>query len=173
MPPIPSQISAFWLDFVRTCVTDPTPRFHEAFHFDDNEASANALAELVVQGKKRATAGSFWSLEAAGTALVKPGQLSVVTRFSGEPVCVIETLSINIIPFAEVDADFAATEGEGDGSLAYRRQAHSAYFSRECARLGRDFDSQMPVVCEVFELASAALLKRRGEFLMRNVSLSE
>ena len=148
---IPSQIGAFWLDFVRACAADPTPRFYEAFFFDDNEASANALAELVVQGKKQATAGSLWSFEAEGKALVKPGQFSVVTLFSGQPVCIIETLRISVVPFAEVDANFAATEGEGDGSLAHWQQAHRAYFGRECARMGREFNPLMPVVCEEFK----------------------
>jgi uncharacterized protein YhfF len=43
-------------------------------------------------------------------------------------VCVIETLAIQIVPFSELDADFAATEGEGDGSLDYWQRAHTAYF---------------------------------------------
>ena len=43
------------------------------------------------------------------------------------------------MPFSEVDADFAATEGEGDGSLAYWQRAHKAFFGRECQRLGREF----------------------------------
>ncbi len=48
---------------------------------------------------------------------VVAGGLSVVTRFSGEPLCVIETQKVQIVPFSEVSAEFAATEGEGDGTL--------------------------------------------------------
>ena len=72
------------------------------------------------------------------------------TLFSGEPVCVIETRDIKIVPFSEVDEDFAATEGEGDGSLAYWQRAHTAFFGRECQRLGREFSLSAPVVCEKF-----------------------
>ena len=43
-------------------------------------------------------------------------------------------------------------EGEGDGSLAYWRDAHWAFFSRECARIGRAPSEAMPVVCSVFEV---------------------
>jgi uncharacterized protein YhfF len=57
---------------------------------------------------------------------------------------------VQIVPFSEVGADFAATEGEGDGSLAYWRQAHTAYFGRECQRLGRELGLSAPVVCERF-----------------------
>jgi uncharacterized protein YhfF len=74
----------------------------------------------------------------------------VVTLFSGQPVCVIETLGIQIVPFSKVDADFAATEGEGDGSLSYWQRVHRAFFGRECQRLGREFSLDAPVVCERF-----------------------
>jgi uncharacterized protein YhfF len=65
-------------------------------------------------------------------------------------VCIIETQDIQIVPFSRVDADFAATEGEGDGSLAYWQQAHKAFFGRECQRLGREFSLSAPIVCERF-----------------------
>ena len=73
---------------------------------------------------KRAPAGLVWALQADSKPIPRPGDLSVVTLFSGHAVCVIETSSIQIVPFSEVDADFAATEGEGDGSLAYWQETH-------------------------------------------------
>jgi len=57
---------------------------------------------------------------------------------------------IQIVPFSNVDADFAATEGEGDGSLAYWQRTHKAFFGRECRRLGREFSLSAPVACERF-----------------------
>jgi uncharacterized protein YhfF len=147
---IPPSIHAFWSAFTSTLGRDPSDRFYEAFHFDDNAPTADELAALVLCGKKRATAGLVWAYEAEGKPIPKPGDLSVVTLFSGRPVCVIETLGIQIVPFSEVDADFAATEGEGDGSLAYWQRAHTAFFGRECQRLGRDFSRSAPVVCERF-----------------------
>ena len=86
----------------------------------------------------------------------KPGDLSVVTWWNGQPVCVIKTTRVEIRPYDEVDADFAASEGEGDGSLAYWREAHWRFFSRECERIGRTLDPKMPVVCERFEVVHPA-----------------
>ena len=131
---------------------DLSPRFYESFHFDDNEPSANELAQLVLAGTKRATAGLLWSFEAANRRPPQPGDLSVVTNWSGTPLCVIETRNVSIIPYEEVTGEFAATEGEGDGSLRFWREAHWAYFGRECARIERTPDSRMPVVCERFEV---------------------
>jgi uncharacterized protein YhfF len=147
---IPVHIHAFWKSFADAQKTDPTPRFLEAFHFDDNELSADELGQLVLAGTKRASAGLVWSFESASMPLPKAGDLSVVTNWARTPLCVIETQRVDIVPYEEVSADFAATEGEGDGSLRYWRQAHSAYFGRECRRIGREPYPRMPVVCERF-----------------------
>lgn len=147
---IPPSIRAFWDTFTSTLGHDPSDRFYEAFHFDDNAPSADGLAALVLAGTKRATAGLVWAFEADGKPFPKPSDLSVVTLFSGKPVCVIETQNVQIVPFSEVGADFAATEGEGDGSLAHWQRVHTAYFERECQRLGRTFSPSAPVICEKF-----------------------
>jgi len=149
---VPAHIASFWQSFVRTRAIDPTPRFFEAFHFDDNERSANELARLVLAGTKRATAGLVWSFENASVPLPRVGDVSVVTDWAQTPLCVIETQRVDIVPYDEVSAEFAATEGEGDGSLRYWREAHWAYFGRECERIGRVRSPNMPVVCERFEV---------------------
>jgi len=156
---IPAHIVRFWQSFVQAQVEDPTPRFFEAFHFDDNEQSADELALLVLSGTKRATAGLIWSFEAASVPLPKAGDLSVVTNWAKTPLCVIETMRVDVVAYDQVSAEFAATEGEGDGSLGYWREAHWAYFGRECQRIGRFPDPKMPVVCERF----AVVFRSEGE----------
>lgn len=71
---------------------------YTAWHFCDNQQSADELAELALRGVKRATAG------------------------------------------------------EGDGSLAYWREAHWAAFTRELEMAGRRPELDMPVVCERFDV---------------------
>jgi len=149
---IPPPLRPFWEAFTRAIGHDPSERFYEAFHFDDHQESADHLAALVLAGTKRATAGLLWTYEADAKPLARPGDLSVVTLFSGQPVCIIETKRVQTVPFSEVTAEFAAIEGEGDGSLAFWRRVHTAYFGRECRRLGREPHPEMPVVCETFEV---------------------
>ena len=153
---VPDRYRLFWQEFARSRVGDPTPHFLEAFHFDDNESSANELAGLVLSGQKRAGAALLWAYEVESKQLPKPGDLSIVTNFAGDPLCVIETQRVDIVPFNEVSEEFAATEGEGDGSLAYWRRAHEAFFGRECRRIGRQPTQDMPVVCERFEVVYCA-----------------
>jgi uncharacterized protein YhfF len=154
MNEITAAVLQFWQAFLTATPQRAPHRFYEAFHFSDNETDANELAQLVMAGRKRATAALVSSFGDEGKRLPQPGDLSVVTNWRGDPLCVIETLRIDIVPFEEVSEEFAATEGEGDGSLRYWREAHWAYFQRECAAAGREAHSRMMVVCERFELVN-------------------
>ena len=149
---VPPTARAFWAGFESVAGRGVANRFYESFHFGDSESMANELAALVVAGTKRATASLLWSYEADAKPMPRPGQLSIVESWSGEPICVIETVSVEVLPFEQVSPEFAATEGEGDGSLEYWRSGHWAYFARECARIGKTPNAKMLVVCETLKV---------------------
>lgn len=116
---------------------------------------ARELADLVVARRKTATA----SLKAFNDLYpeMRPvyGGWSVVTDFAGEPVCIIKTVELREVPFREVDAEFAADEGEGDLSLDYWRRMHWDYFTREAAANGLLFNEDSIICCERFKLPFA------------------
>lgn len=147
---IPPHLRDFWDAFAAAYGQVDEDRFYEASYFGDSEELANELATLVLQGTKRATTGTVWSAE--DNRMPKPGDLSIVTDWSGRPLCVIETRTIEILPFRDVTAEFAAVEGEGDGSLSYWRKAHIEFFTRECVNAGKEFTEDMLVACERFEV---------------------
>ena len=76
---IPPSIHAFWRAFTSTIGHDPSDRFYEAFHFDDNAPSADELAALVLAGTKRATAGLVWAFESQSAS---PSQSQVTSASS-------------------------------------------------------------------------------------------
>lgn len=147
-----ARLESFWNEFAQSVGGVDDSRFYEAFYFGDSEEMANELAELVLVGTKRATAASVWSLEDEGKESPVPGDLSVVTDWSGEPLCVIETIDVEVVRFRDVTEEFAATEGEGDGSLAYWREAHRDYYLRECEGSGQEFSEEMLIACERFRV---------------------
>jgi uncharacterized protein YhfF len=152
-----ATVGELWTAFVeaRPDLAGPdTP--HAAWHFCDNQADADELVELVLAGRKRATAGLLWSYEAEDEPLPQAGDLSVVGDWSGAGRCVIRTTGVVVVAFDDVTEEFAATEGEGDGSLAYWRRAHQAAFSRELEGTGRSLLPDTPVVCERFEVVFPA-----------------
>jgi uncharacterized protein YhfF len=113
---------------------------------------AHELAELVVRGVKTATAGLLWEYEVEGEPLPQSGDISIILDGAGRPVCVIETVQVEVKPFNQVDAAFAYDEGEGDRSLNFWREAHWRFFSRACGPIGRAPSETMPVVCERFRV---------------------
>lgn len=149
---LPPELRAYWTAFATSAGGIDDTRFYEAFSFGDSAAMADELAALVLKGIKRGTAGSVWSFEAEGKPLPKPGDLSIMLDGAGTPLGVIKTLSVDVRPFKDVTAAFAAMEGEGDGSLAYWRDGHWRYFTREAQAAGRTFTEDMRVSCECFEL---------------------
>lgn len=92
---------------------------------------------------------TFWTSD---EPLPCQGDLSIVLSGQGEPVAIIELRQVVTVPFIDVSAAFAATEGEGDGSLAHWRVAHRRYFTKVCARLGGSFNELTPVICQSFRL---------------------
>jgi uncharacterized protein YhfF len=142
----------FWQSACRA-VPDLSPTAaYQVWHFGDSEALARDLADLVLHGPKRATAGLLWDAELDPTMMPVQGGYSLVTDHAGAPLLIIRTTRVEVRPYDAVDADFAAAEGEGDGSLDYWRAAHWAYFSRRCEALGRAPSNDMPVILERFAL---------------------
>ncbi|MCE2646940.1 MAG: ASCH domain-containing protein [Burkholderiaceae bacterium] len=144
----------FWEEFKNRATESSELSLYESFYFGDSAEMARELGELVVSGKKKATASSAWAFEAEGRAPPKVGDLSLVTDWTGNPMCIIETTSIEQVSFKEVSEEFAREEGEGDGSLEFWREAHTAFFERDCQRMGRQFHREMPVVCERFRVVA-------------------
>ena len=149
-----ASVEAFWLAFCCERGVDPAAR-RDVFAFGDSPALADELLGCVLQGPKRATAGLLLDYEAAGDPLPEAGGYAIVLDGAGRPRCVLRTTEVRVVPFREVDAAFAWDEGEGDRSLEWWREAHRAYFSRACTRLGREFGEDLPVVLERFELVWA------------------
>ncbi|MBN2550555.1 MAG: sugar transferase [Anaerolineales bacterium] len=142
----------FWQAFCQQNppISPETP--YQTWYFGDSRELADELGALVLAGKKTATATLAWSIEADPADAPILGGYSVITDFDGNPQCIIQTSEVRTLPFDEVDAQFAAEEGEGDLSLEYWRQAHWRFFSRCCEKLGCQPDPKMPVVCERFRL---------------------
>lgn len=125
---------------------------YTAWSFGDNPQMVDELLSLVLSDKKTATASCEWEYSADDEPLPQVGDLSVILDSDKNPACIIETTEIRIIPYNEVDAQFASDEGEGDQSLDYWREAHWSWFSRVLPKIGLEPTDDMPVVCERFQV---------------------
>ena len=98
----------------------------KTFRFGDSDALADRLAALVVAGVKTGTCSA-----AVHGPDAEPGERQICLNSDGAPVCIIETVSMEKKPFAAVTPEEAASEGEGDLSYEYWRDAHISYYKRE------------------------------------------
>lgn len=147
------RLDAYWQRFCDSLPDgQPCPQEYTAWHFSDYAESADELAALVRAGTKQATASLAWTYEFQEERFPRPGDISMIVNWAGEPQCIIETTGVEVLPFDQVPAEFAAEEGEGDRSLEWWRQAHWDFFSRECATIGRQPALDMPVICERFRV---------------------
>ncbi|AJK48361.1 ASCH domain-containing protein [Burkholderia plantarii] len=131
--------------------------------FGDSEALSESLIACVLTGVKRGTCSLAWSWEADGEPLPRAGDIEIVLDWHGRPAAVLRTLDVRIVPFDQVTAEFAASEGEADLSLAHWQTEHWRFFTDECARIGRVADGTMPLVCETFALLHALARPPRCE----------
>ena len=118
---------------------------------DSPELSASLLA-LIRSGRKRAGTSLLWAIESANESIPQVGQIEIVVDHRNEPALITRIIHVQTVPYCDVTAEYASIEGEGDGSLEYWREAHWAFFSRECKRIGRTPSESMLVVCSVFEV---------------------
>lgn len=132
-------------------ITLPPGPVHADGYGDSPELSASLL-ELIRSGRKRAGTGLLWAYEHDGEHIARAGDIEIAVDHLHEPAIVTRIVSSEVVPFNRVTAEYAAIEGEGDGSLDDWRKAHWSYFSRECRRIGRVPDESMPVICCVFEV---------------------
>ena len=120
--------------------------------FGDSAALSEQLLSLIRAGRKRGGTSLLWAHEFERQAIPEVGDIEIVVDHRDEPALVTRVVKVQVLPFNEVGAEFAAREGEGDSSLAYWREAHRAYFDRECSRVGRKASEAMPVVCSSFDV---------------------
>ena len=145
---------AYWAEFVASLPSGDSraEAQPDAFGFGGEGGLADELAALVLAGKKRATASLPVEYTSLGEALPKSGDLSIILDATGKPVAIIERTSVALVPFQAVTAEFAAVEGEGDGSLKDWQETHSWYFGRVCERLGGKLEATTPVLCQCFKV---------------------
>lgn len=155
------EIERFWELARNQLRLNPLPGYFGTFSaeaitppswaFGDSPEMADELLELVLSGAKTGTASALWEYEVADDPLPQAGELSIILDGRAHPRALISTTSVEVRPFSEVDAEHARSEGEGDLSLEFWREAHRKYFDRNAPEGGSTPDD-LDVVLERFDL---------------------
>jgi uncharacterized protein YhfF len=151
-PPAPgshAQIEPFWLDYQRACAVK-VPGFAAAA-FGDTAALADAQAELVLAGVKRAHATLRRDFQKELDPLPQIGDHLVVLDGAGTPRAIVRNTHVELRHFADIDDAFAFEAGEGDMTLRWWLTAHRQQWSEQAEREGFEVDERLELVLEYFE----------------------
>lgn len=146
-----AALQVFWAE-ARTAHPELPSQLPEAWPFGATPEHADSLLRLVLDGVKTGTASSLWDYEDDGDPVPEAGELSIILDGTGAPRAVLETTEVTTVPFDQVTAEHARSEGEGDLTLADWRYIHERFWTEHSAR---GFAPDMPVVCERFRLVHA------------------
>ncbi len=149
-----TNVEQYWEQFMAALPNEKTkpPRYIGSFFFGTKPEGAREIVALVLAGTKTATGSVLWSYEVDGKPLPRVGDYWIVTHGGDDPVCIIQTTEVRIIPFDEVGEEYARDGGEGDRSLRSWRTMYWDYLISECARIGREPTEKAPLVMERFRV---------------------
>src|SRR4051794_15564393 len=107
-----AAVGTFWSAYV--AATGDEDPLVTSYAFGDSPEMADELADLVLDGPKRATAALVQELAEGGEPLPQVGDRCVVLGGDGRPLAVVRTTDVRVGPLSSVDEQFAWDEGEGD-----------------------------------------------------------
>lgn len=139
-----------WEDFRK--FNPNAPESYDAWAFGHSKEMADELAQLVLNGRKTATASNYVLYELESEPLPDVGLHNIILDGDENAVAIVETTSVEIIPFDEVTEEHAFLEGEGDRSLKYWQDVHEDFFKKELKEANLEFHPKILVVCERFQL---------------------
>lgn len=144
-------INNYWKQFLIEKNLPKKMNYYETFYFGSNETSATNLLKLVLEGKKVATCSAKMDYILQAEALPKTNDYSIVTNFSKEPKCIIQTTDVLTLPFKKMTFDICQFEGE-DTTLASWQEKHIDFFTHTGKKFGYDFSWDMEIVFEFFNV---------------------
>ena len=117
--------------------------------FGNPGESRDKLISLILDGNKRATAGTLeWDYLAENEPLETVGERLAVLDNQKNQVATIEITKVEVRKFSEVSDEFALAEAEGDLSGDDFRESHLEFWSK----LGLDIADETQIVCIYFDL---------------------
>ena len=149
-PEVNHSVRNMWFEFIHSMPEYSIMSIPEIFYFCDNKKDADACADLVVRGVKKATSPSLWWFKTNGIDLPKVGDLFIITDWDGLAKAIIKTSRIDTIAFQNITERYAQTEGEGDKSLSYWKKTHWDYYTREMKAYNTQPTPEMMIVCQQF-----------------------
>lgn len=157
-------VEHYWNQFLRSLPPEAEhpAGYYEAFSFGMDADDTWEIDAPVLQGTKAATGALLWAFEADSKVPPRVGDFSIVLDGDRVPLCIIQMTQVCVLPFDEVDEEFAYDDGDRDRTLASWREIYWNYILSECAPIGREPLPKTPLVCERFKVVYREPLQSRN-----------
>jgi len=134
------MIQKYWESFLKESKRENL-RLKGSICLADNATDADRACGEVLDGERTILRYPKNGYRVAMQGVVLAGDMNIVVNWNGEPVCVIETVNVDVRGFDEM---FPMED-------AFREQ-YEAEFKRELEELGMEFDGNTPVCAEEFRV---------------------
>ena len=146
------SVYEMWNDYIASNPEFKNSEIPETEFFHNTKEDANRLAELTLNGKKKATSSLFSLYKQYGVDLPKVGAKQIITDFDGKAKAIIENVSVDTIPFNKVSKEYAELDmGTGIEPLEKWKKAHWDFFESFLAESGEQPTEEMLMVCVKFK----------------------
>ena len=130
-------------------MTFPVVNGLRSVEFGNPGESRDKLISLILDGNKRATAGTLeWDYIAENEPIETVGEKLAVLDNKNQHIATIQTTRVEVRQFSDVPTEFALAEAEGDLSGDDFRQSHFAFWSK----LGLEIKNETKIVLVYFDL---------------------
>jgi uncharacterized protein YhfF len=144
-------VDTFWKEFLMNTNKNFSLKHTGDWCFGLPESETNYLNSLILSGKKEATTSCFLAYEIENEPLPQVGEFDILTDLSGNPLCVLLTTAVTILPFKDVTFEICKREGENDTLESWQNE-HRQFFIKEGNELGYKFTDDTLVVFEDFKV---------------------
>jgi len=130
-------------------MTFPVVNGLRSIEFGNPGESRDKLIALILDGNKRATAGTLeWDYIAENEPIETVDEKLAVLDNNNQQIATIQVTRVEVKRFADVPDEFALAEAEGDLSGDDFRESHSAFWSK----LGLEITAETEIVLVYFDL---------------------
>ncbi|WP_299532776.1 ASCH domain-containing protein [Ulvibacterium sp.] len=149
---IDRTVHEMWNGYTKSNPEFKNDELPESWYFHNNEEDANRLAELTLNGKKKASSGLYFWYEEAKADLPKVGTKHIITDFNGKARAIIEIKKVDTVPFNKISKAYAEMDmGTKNEPLKKWKKAHWEFFANAMEESGKKPTEEMLIVCERFE----------------------
>ena len=149
---IDESVSEMWNDYIESNPESKNEEIPESDFFHNNREDANRLAELTLNGEKKASSGLLSLYKQYNVDLPKVGSKQIITDFDGKALAIIENTSVDTIPFNKISREYAELDmGTDIEPLEKWKKAHWDFFENFLKDSGEKPTEDMLIVCTRFE----------------------